>query len=257
MSIRALVINLDTACKRMSFQKEQLSRMGIGFERVPAITNDDMLAENYDSYWDGWQRPLASTERACLSSHIECWKIVRDHGVPFMILEDDALLADETREVLATVTQIKKLDLLQLETRNRAKVLGTKIANLGSLEVRKLLLDRAGAAGYVLWPTGAKKLLAHVDKTPGLADSIIGKPGLLRAAQVIPAQVIQNDMALLYGVHQGLTVETSSVSSASHRKVQKSPRQVFRRLQAQLCSAVIQLTRGKKIMVPFGRRHNI
>lgn len=257
MSIRALVINLDTARTRLAFQKEQLSKIGVAWERVPAITGDNILTENHGAYWDGWQRPLAATERACLCSHINCWKIVRDNDAPFIILEDDALLADDFPAVLAAAMQIKELDLLQLETRNRAKILGTKIASFGSLEVRELLLDRAGAAGYVLWPAGAKKLLNYVCELPGLADSIISKPGLLRAAQVLPAQVIQSDMAYLYSVRQDLPSEISSVSSVLHRSVRKSPRQILRRAQAQLSLAIIQFTRGKKVMVPFGRRTHI
>ena len=142
-----------------------------------------------------------------------------------MILEDDALLADDLPAVLAAATQIKDFDLLQLETRNRAKYLEKKIFDVGPVQARALLIDRTGAAGYVLWPTGAKKLLDHVARAPGLADSIIAKPGLLRAAQVVPAQVIQNDMAQIYDVPQEWPSEISSVSSPLHRKSRKSSAQ--------------------------------
>jgi glycosyl transferase family 25 len=255
--MQALVINVKSASARMAFQKEQLTRMGIAWERLPAVTLDDIQMDPGDTYWDGWQRPIAPTERACLRSHMACWQIVYDNSAPCLILEDDALLADDLSAVLAAATQIKDFDLLQLETRNRAKLLGTKIFNVGPVQARALLIDRTGAAGYVLWPTGARKLLDYIARTPGLADSIIAKPGLLRAAQVVPAQVIQNDMAQLYDVPQEWPSETSSVSSAFHRKARKSPAQTLRRIMAQLSLGFRQLGRGEKMMVPFGKRTRI
>lgn len=257
MIIQSLVINVKTASTRMDFQQEQLLSMGIAWKRMPAVTIDDIQIEANDVYWDGWQRPIAPAERACLRSHMACWQIVYDNSAPCLILEDDALLADDLSAVLAAATQMKDFDLLQLETRNRAKLLGTKIFNVGPVQARALLIDRAGAAGYILWPRGAKKLLDYAARTPGLADSIIAKPGLLRAAQVVPAQVIQNDMAQLYDVPQEWPPETSSVSSAFHRKARKSPAQTLRRIMAQLSFGFRQLGRGEKKMVPFGKRTRV
>jgi len=257
MTIQSLVINLKSASARMAFQKEQLLSMGIAWKRMPAITIDDIQIETDDIYWDGWQRPLALTERACLLSHIACWQVVYDNNAPYLILEDDALLADDLPAVLAAATQIKDFDLLQLETRNRAKYLEKKTFNVGPVQARALLIDRTGAAGYILWPTGAKKLLDHVARAPGLADSIIAKSGLLRAAQVVPAQVIQNDMAQIYDVPQEWPSEISSVSSPSHRRSHKSPAQKRRRIMAQLHLGFRQLGRGEKMMVPFGKRTRI
>lgn len=252
--IQALVINVESARARMSFQQEQLQSMGIAWERLPATTLDDIDTDANDAYWNGWQRPIAPAERACLRSHMTGWQMVNDNDAPYLILEDDALLANDLPDVLASATQLKNIDLLQLETRNRAKFLGTDAFPVGPVQARALLIDRAGAAGYVLWPTGAKKLLDYVAKTPGLADAIISKPGLLYAAQIIPAQVIQNDMAKTYKVHEEWPPETSSVSNASYRDVHKSAAQVFRRIGAQLSLAFHQLGHGEKVMVPFGPR---
>ena len=257
MTIQSLVINLKSAGARMAFQQEQLLSMGIPWKRMPAVTIDDIRIEANDIYWDGWQRPLAPTERACLLSHMACWQIVLDNSTPYLILEDDALLADDLPAVLAAATQIKDFDLLQLETRNRAKHLEKKTFDVGPVQARALLIDRTGAAGYVLWPTGAKKLLNHVAIAPGLADAIIAKPGLLRAAQVVPAQVIQNDMAQIYDVPQGLPSEISSVSSPLYRKSRKSSAQKLRRIMEQLSLGFRQLKRGGKMKVPFGKRTHI
>ena len=257
LQIQSLVINVKSASVRMAFQEKQLSMMGIAWERIPAVTIDDTQVTNNSAYWDGWQRPLAPAERACLCSHMVCWKMVFNNNTPYLILEDDALLADDLAEVLKAATQINNFDLLQLETRNRAKLLGTKVFNFGPAKMRTLLVDRAGAAGYILWPTGAKKLLNHAAKRPGLADSILAKPGLLRAAQILPARVIQNDMAQLFGVAPELPPEASSVSSACHRRARKSLSQTLRRIMTQLCLGILQCQPGQKIMVPFGKKTRI
>ena len=76
MTIQSLVINLKSAGARMAFQQEQLLSMGIAWKRMPAVTIDDIRIETDDIYWDGWQRPLAPTERACLRSHMACWQVV-------------------------------------------------------------------------------------------------------------------------------------------------------------------------------------
>ena len=167
MTIQSLVINLKSAGARMAFQQEQLLSMGIPWKRMPAVTIDDIRIEANDIYWDGWQRPLAPTERACLLSHMACWQIVLDNSTPYLILEDDALLADDLPAVLAAATQIKDFDLLQLETRNRAKHLEKKTFDVGPVQARALLIDRTGAAGYVLWPTGAKKTFKSRSYSPG------------------------------------------------------------------------------------------
>ena len=255
--MQALVINLKIAIARMAFQQEQLTSMGIAWKRLPAVTINDIQMDADDIYWDGWQRPIAPAERACLRSHMTGWQMVYDNGAACLILEDDALLADDLPTILAAASQIQNIDLLQLETRNRAKFLGTNVFDVGPAQARELLIDRGGAAGYVLWPTGARKLLDYVAGTPGLADSVIAKPGLLRAAQVVPAQVIQNDMAQFYNVPQEWPPETSSVSSAFHRKARKSPAQSLRRIMAQLSLGFRQLGCGEKMMVAFGKRTRI
>ena len=231
--MRVLVINLDRATERLAFQQRQLTRLGLDWERLVAVdtaTPDDRTQE----YWEGWQRPMALAERACLRSHVAAWRRVCDAGAPMLILEDDALLAETVPSVLKAAALVQDVDLLQLETRGRAKRLGLENRSIGPVQMRPLYLDRAGAAGYVLWPSGAERLLAQVALRPALADAAIASPGLLRAWQVVPAQIIQNDMAETYGQASGWPVEASSVSARSHRRAAKSVAQRLRRVAAQL-----------------------
>ena len=232
--MRALVINLDRATARMDFQQRQLTRLGIVFERLPAVTVGDPEVSADEAYWAKWQRPIAPTERACLCSHIAAWRHVAQSGQAHLILEDDALLSDDVPAVLKAAQSESRWDLLQLETRQRHKVMSRSSTKLGPIRVRRLYFDRAGAAGYVLWPSGAARLLARAQVQPALADALIAQPGLLRAYQAVPAQIIQNDIAVEEGIAAQWLIEPSSVSSVAHRGAQKSAAQKGRRIVAQI-----------------------
>lgn len=252
--MRALVINLDRATARMVFQRRQLSRLGIEFDRLPAIAVGDPEIPTDESYWSGWQRPLAPSERACLCSHMAAWHRVLDSDAPRLILEDDALLTDDVPAILRAAEAQTGWDLLQLETRQRHKLLSRDNVDVGPVQAHRLYLDRAGAAGYLLWPSGAAKLLARARHAPALADAIIATPGLLHAWQTVPAQVIQNDIAESEGVAPQWPVDASSVSSVGHRVAKKSPAQKRRRVLAQAGLGLRGLWGGvvhRKVKVPF------
>tara|TARA_R110002124_G_scaffold86169_5_gene223072 strand:- start:1200 stop:1982 length:783 start_codon:yes stop_codon:yes gene_type:complete len=252
--MRAIIINLDHATARMDFQRRQLSRLGIAFDRLPAVAVGDLADPADETYWAGWQRPIAVTERACLCSHIAAWKRVIDDDAPFLILEDDALLSDDVPLILSEAEKHHEWDLLQLETRKRRKLLSRGSVGLGPVRAHRLYVDRAGAAGYVLWPSGAAQLLDRAYKRPALADAMISTPGLLHALQAVPAAVIQNDIAEDVGVAPQWPVDISSVSSPNHRKVRKTPAQKCRRILAQLHLGLWDVWGGlayQKVMAPF------
>ena len=76
-------------------------------------------------------------------------------------------------------------------------------------KLHRLYLDRTGAAGYVLWPTGAKKLIEHENKHGiGLADAHITACYDLVGYQVEPAVIIQLDQCKNYQITP--PIETNS-----------------------------------------------
>jgi glycosyl transferase family 25 len=78
-------------------------------------------------------------------------------------------------------------------------------------------LDRTGAAGYVLWPTGAKKLIEHENKHGiGLADAHIVACYDLVGYQVEPAVIIQLDQCKNYQI-------TPPIETDSHILNQPKP----------------------------------
>ena len=86
----------------------------------------------------------------------------------------------------------------------------------------KLYLDRTGAAGYILWPPGAKKLLQY-EREHGiaLADAQIANCNTLVSYQIEPAHIIQLDQCNYYGIpsiHSD-AIQMSTVSQPNKPKV--------------------------------------
>ena len=195
------VINVKSAIKRMQFMAAQLNRLGVKYYRQDAITTKSLDIEENDPYWCRWERPIKPSERACLLSHIKAWKLVIDKNIPILILEDDAFLVSDLNDVLNAATDLNDIDYLTLEVRNRKKLLSKRAITLNSkYKIRKLYQDRSGAAAYILWPSGAKKLLKRSKKYAALSDAMICMSYELSGFQIEPACAVQLDSAENYGL---------------------------------------------------------
>lgn len=228
--MKALVINLDAATERWAFQVRQLSHLGIPHERLPAFGKD--AEETADlPYWDTWERPLRRAERACLLSHQSAWQKVVDLETPLLIMEDDAILSDRVPDFLRCVDRNWDVDFVTLETRGRKKLISRD--NARELPLVRLLQDRSGAAAYILWPTGARKLLAATETSCGLADAVICSCYDLRAFQAMPPLAFQSDQAEALQISIPLQT-TSSISTASVARSRGNRHQRLRRISAQI-----------------------
>lgn len=235
--MKALVINLEAATERLAFQNLQLSSLGIAFDRLPAF--DKSADETADlPYWDTWERPLGRAERACLLSHQQAWQVVVDEGEPVLILEDDAILSQTLPALLARLKGAAGIDFITLETRGRKKLLSRMPAD--DLPLRRLYQDRSGAAAYILWPSGARKLLAATETSCGLADAVICACYSLEAFQAVPPLAFQSDRALAERIEVPLQTNSSITPGAVARK-KGTWRQRVRRLAAQARMGLRQL----------------
>jgi glycosyl transferase family 25 len=110
-----------------------------------------------------------------------------------------------------------------------------------------LLQDRTGAAAYVLWPAGARVLLAKfAQQGMGLADAFISSTYTLKSWQTVPAFAIQADVALAYGVSCPIAphslIAREKVPSPPTRNALHDLQLKWRRLRAQLRLAVRYLS---------------
>lgn len=204
--MRALVINLAAATTRMRFQATQMATLRLEWERMEAVTPETLPAPFHDARWRRWERPMRATEIAVLASHCAAWERVRMANAPHLIIEDDALLASGTLGLLQEIEDETGLDHVTLEARSRKKLVGRAHSNL---PIRRLYQDRTGAAAYVLWPSGAEKLLSHATGRPGLADAVIAAAYEMSSWQADPALAVQIDQCTAYGMEQPIRTESA------------------------------------------------
>lgn len=185
----------------MAFQVRQLTEMELPFVRLEARTPKSLPVQADNAYWMNWERPLREPEMAAYASHAAAWRLVADGNLPVLILEDDALLMPNAPRFLNKIEVLDDVDHITLETRSRRKL----VANSPHPEapMRRLWQDRSGAAAYVLWPSGARKLLT---RGPAIADAVICSAYDLTTYQADPALAIQIDHCAAYGIEPPIQV---------------------------------------------------
>lgn len=238
----------------MTFMADQLTALNIPFERLDASTPDTVSPPADDPYWNLWERPLRTTEMAALASHRAAWEQVVAANAPLLILEDDAILHATTPDFLHKIAAITEAELVTLETRGRAKLIG-KVPHTAA-PMHRLWQDRTGAAAYVLRPSGARKLLDRASRAPGLADGMLCSAYDVTAWQAVPALAIQLDRCDAEGITPPIQTE-SAIGREAKPKVAKSAAQMLRRVRAQTRMGLRQIRRtpgAQKVIVPFAPR---
>lgn len=241
--MQIFVINLPDAIKRRKLQKDQLTKLGLEYTILDATSVENISEATYKKHYFDWQRPLRKTEVACYFSHRSAWNRVIKSGEPALILEDDAILSIFLPELLDSLSKIKNTDLINLENRGRKKFVSRSHMDIEcNSKLRRLYQDRTGAAGYILWPSGANKLLQFEKNSGiGLADAHITSCHTLNAYQVEPSPIIQLDQCKEYGISNTYThiVSKSTVSTSDNYRV--SAYFILKRLLYQLKLALRQL----------------
>ena len=217
------VINLSDDVERRQFQKQQLFELGLDYKILNAISIDDINKETYKKHYFDWQRPLRNTEVACYFSHRSTWQKIINNNEPALILEDDALLSICVPELLNSFTNKKNVDFISLEVAGRKKWI-SKIGQDTACNSKlfRLYQDRNGAAGYILWPSGAKKLLQYeLENGIAIADAQIASCNTLLSYQIEPAAMIQLCQCNNYDIPNIYSdeIQISTVSEPKNPKV--------------------------------------
>ena len=214
------IINLDAALERRKFQDQQFKKLNLQYILVTATRVDDIDDETYRKHYYDWQRPLKRAEIACYFSHQKLWKKIIDKK-PALILEDDALLSKYTPEILTRLEKYRGIDIVNLEVFARKKYvakIGAELSN--NHQLFRLYQDRAGAGAYVLYPSGAKKLLQHENKVGiALADAHIHNCHALNCYQIEPACAVQLMFCKKYGIEQQeMLISRSSIHNTNGKQ---------------------------------------
>jgi len=241
--VQIFVINLPSTTERRKLQKDQLDKLGLEYKILDATSADDISEATYKKHYFDWQRPLRKTEIACYYSHRSAWEIVIKSRKPALILEDDAILSRWVPELLDNLNEIDNSDLINLENTNRKKFVSRSHLDIDyNSKLLRLYQDRTGAAGYILWPSGANKLI-QLEKNSGigLADAHITACHVLKAYQVEPSPIIQLDQCKIYGVKNTYTKTVSKSTVSVGDKYKGGIYFMMRRALYQLKLALRQL----------------
>ena len=249
-----LIISLPNAKERCDFQQNQLSKLGLEFEFLDATSIHDLNEATYKQHYQDWQRPLKNTEVACYYSHRRAWDRVIQSNKPVLILEDDALLSKCVPALLKDLLSRKDADLINFENRARKKFVSRSFEAITcNSKLLRLYQDRTGAAGYILWPSGAKKLIQCEErKGIALADAHITACHNLIAYQVEPAPIIQLDHCKYYNISNPISNNASDSSVSSHLNPKGGIFFWIKRIYSQLKLGVRQL-----FLITFSTRRYI
>lgn len=252
------IISLPSAQLRRQAQEQQAAALGFEPVWITAVGVDDISDEDHLRMAFSSRRPLKKTEVACFLSHRKTWEWVAQLNEPVAILEDDVILAPSFLDDIHALSSFEGADHVCLETWN-PKVMGRQRVH-GAHTLRELKLNSAGAAGYLLWPSGAQRLLSkHRQEGVALADAFINSVSDWRSWQLVPANVVQHNVAHHFGVAS--PIEAGSLIS---RETNASPRPPTlgvllqmkrRRLYSEVIKLLWKMTsiwHHKRAYVPFG-----
>ena len=216
------IINLSDAVERREFQKQQLFQLGLEYKILNAVSIDDISSEIYKKHYYDWQRPLRNTEVACYFSHKSAWNKIIKTDQPALILEDDALLSKCVPELLKSFTNKQNVDYINFEASGRKKIISKVGEGIAcNSKLFRLYQDRSGAAGYILWPSGAKKLLQYERENGiSLADAQIAHCNTLVCYQLEPVHIIQLAQCNYYDIPNIYSdeIKISTVSQPNNPK---------------------------------------
>ena len=238
------IINLASAHERAAFQTKQFLRLGLNFEIVSAVSTADVSEEYYRHVAFDWERPLSRAEVSCYLSHRSLWQRVIDENTPALILEDDAYVCDDLPQLLNEMSEMT-INYINLETRGRKKVVSKNIEyDVYGYKFRHLYYGGTGAAAYLLWPEGARRLLAIEERSGfALADAQICRTRMGGALQVDCAVAIQLDCCDRYQIDAPHRTASALAKTRFDSEAVSRVKYVFkgRRLVAQLRLGFIQL----------------
>lgn len=190
--MRVVVINLDRSPDRLAMFREQAERLGIAFERLPAIDAETVRTKHGD---------LTKYEIACFESHRLAWKSLVDSGESGLaVFEDDVWLAQPIASLLAMASFPPDIDLIKLETFAEPVRISPKAVPLQGFALHRLQTLHWGSAGYILSRHAAIQLLARTEAFQQPIDMLIFDPEgavsrEMRILQVVPALCIQEHLA--------------------------------------------------------------
>ena len=120
-------------------------------------------------------------------------------------------------------------------------------------QILRLYYSQTGAAGYMLWPSGASKIIScEKRKGIGLADAQISNCSTLKAFQIEPSPIVQMDMITYYNLPINIDQLVSSSSVSGEARIESKLSNRLKRVLAQL-----RLLKNQIFLMPFTHKRLI
>jgi glycosyl transferase family 25 len=207
-------ISMKSSVARKEFHEQQARKYKVDIQYFDAVDGASLSDESFNALRYTYLRPLSKGEVGCFLSHKALWQKCVSLNEPIIILEDDAILSPNFMSVASQVLSLKDIDRVNLEGYYpQKKTFGNKVIALDGFSLTELYQERAGAAAYALWPSGASKLLKHYEKKATLADVAL-KKRFLTTYQLEPVVVVQALICDHYEIPHSLTLNHTTLGSA-------------------------------------------
>jgi glycosyl transferase family 25 len=219
--MRAYVINLDRAPVRMAHMDRQLKRLGITFQRVPAVDAGQMTTADVSEFNPSMVRghhphPWTLPQIAIFLSHRDAWtKIASTTDTHAAIFEDDVHLSDRIAPLMRDSGWIdRSMDIVRLETTLQSMKLGpTPVARVGDTGIFRVYSEAWGAAGYVVSRKVAEWLAASPREILEPVDWFLFHPRsalapTLNVYQLDPAPCVQDQYCPAVGLKKNFEMVT-------------------------------------------------
>jgi glycosyl transferase, family 25 len=170
MAVKAYVINLPQAQARRKFMREQLDRLGLAYEFVPAIDGNALTERQRRLVdWSAVHAPgsgLWPEMVGCCLSHFDVYRrVASDSRRCALILEDDARLPDDLPDLLSRLdAQVTDSEAVLLHYRTAIRGQRVTLAkedgiSLGHFELLHSQSALGSAAAYVLTRATCQRML--------------------------------------------------------------------------------------------------
>lgn len=157
--MKVYLINLDSETERLAAADVQLKRLGVEYERFPAVRGSALTKGERDAavnsfrWWCAVGRPCRVGEIGCAMSHYSVYRGMPER--PVCILEDDVVLDDRFLSVLNRVEKFVDAN------RSQVVLLSNHTAKRGDVEGVSIVPAQSDmyTEGYVITPKAAQALL--------------------------------------------------------------------------------------------------
>lgn len=162
--IKILVISIKGQDDRRSYISKTLNNLGLNWEFIDAVIGKNL--KHYPAEYDVKKRlkhfgfHISNGLLGCFLSHRKAWQKCIELNQICIILEDDAKLMPHFTQAIDIAIQIQDhWDLFRLNAVYEKDHL--KIGAIDHYQIIENLKDPSSAAGFIVKPSAARKLLMH------------------------------------------------------------------------------------------------